>query len=68
MPRFLIKSDFFRPDFDSEIRREALGQLSRYGEVEPYDGELDAGQGGPDVAAVIASSLWIHPGFYDACP
>ncbi len=68
MPRFLIKSDFLRPDFDSEIRREALAQLSRFGEAEPYGGELDAAQGGPDVAAVIASSLWIHPGFYDACP
>ena len=68
MPRFLIKSDFYRPDFDSQIRRDALAQLSRHGEVEPYDGELGAERGGGDVAAVIASSLWIHPEFYDASP
>jgi phosphoglycerate dehydrogenase-like enzyme len=68
MSRILIKKDFRRPDFDSAVRQTALEELAGFGQIDDYAGELTADNGGTDVVAVIASSLWIHEDFYDANP
>ncbi len=46
-------------------RQQAIGRLAEFADIDHYTGELTADQG-HDVIGVIASSLLIHPEFYDA--
>jgi len=64
LPRILLSPIWSLGDFAGVQRDQAIARLSQYATVDHYTGELTADKG-DDVIAVIASSLLIHPEFYD---
>ena len=64
MARILLGPIWTLEDFACEQRRQAIGRLAEFADVDHYTGELTA-ENGRDVIAVIASSLLIHAEFYD---
>jgi D-3-phosphoglycerate dehydrogenase len=62
--RILLSPIWSLQDFECSERQRAIARLAEFADIDHYTGELTADQG-HDVIGVIASSLLIHPEFYD---